>query len=193
MTPNGQQNENIDDKKISGLSDKGLENAGRRRFARSGVAASGIIATLVSRPVLATVCKSPSAALSGNLSNHHAPTACEGRSPGYWKNHSWPIPNCETVLFRSVFTVPYSSKTPSFYTITMMNLLTHQSFDRDNFGMHLVAAYLNFMSGKSPFLDVSRLQSMWTEIRSRGYFEPTAGVKWYRQQCVAYIQKTFAY
>lgn len=193
MTPNGQQNKNIDDKNVSGLSEEGLENAGRRRFARSGIAASGIIATLASRPVLATVCKSPSAALSGNLSNHHAPTACEGRSPGYWKNHDWPIPNRETALFRSVFNVPYTSKTPSFYSITMNDLLTEKNFDKDNFGMHLVAAYLNFVSGKSPFLDTFTLNAMWSEIRLRHYFEPTAGVKWTRAQCVAYIQKTFAY
>lgn len=190
MTPNGRQDENIDDKKISGTSQKaGLENAGRRRFARSGVAASGIIATLTSGPVLGTVCKSPSGFLSGNLSNHQQATTCMGRSPGYWKNHNqWPIQNRNTCKFRSVFTVPESSP---YYPITMLNMLTEQGCDKHNLGMHLVAAYLNYKAGWSPFLTDSRLQSMWNELRMNGYFEPTAGVKWTAEEVVQYIQKTF--
>lgn len=188
MTPNGQQNENIDDKNVSGPSEKGLENAGRRRFARSGLAASGIIATLASRPVLATVCKSPSGFLSGNLSNHQQPTACDGRSPGYWKNHKWPIDK-DTALFRSVFTV--SSSSP-LYSMTMLDVLNTKD-DKYNLAMHLIAGYLNYLSGKSPFLDTSRLQSMWNELQMPGYFTPTAGVKWTSEQVVYYIQQTFAY
>ena len=75
----------------------------------------------------------------------------------------------------------------------MLDLLTEQEFDKYNLGMHLVAGYLNFMAGWSPFLDTSRLQSMWTEIQSTGYFAPTAGVKWTTEQVVYYIQQTFAF
>lgn len=191
MTPNGRQDENIDDKNASGTSQQGLENPGRRRFGRSGIAASGIIATLTSRPVLGTVCKSPSGFLSGNLSKpEDGNLVCAGRSPGYWKNHGWPIPNRTSVKFRSVFTVPVGSP---FYNITMLDMLTEQTFDKYNLGMHLVAAYLNYRAGWSPFLDTSRLQAMWNEIRLNGYFTPTAGVKWTPEQVVYYIQQTFAY
>lgn len=191
MSLNSRQDENIDDKNSSGASQQGgLENAGRRRFGRSGIAASGIIATLSSGPVLGTVCKSPSGFLSGNLSNHDKPTACAGRSPGYWKDHKWPIPNRDTALFRSVFTVSASAP---FYNITLLGMLTEHEFDKYNLGMHLVAGYLNYMSGKSPFLDTSRLQAMWNEVQTTGYFTPTAGVKWSAEQVVSYIQQTFAF
>jgi len=188
MTPNGQQNENSDDKKVSGLSEKGPENAGRRRFARSGLAASGIIATLTSRPVLATVCKSPSGSLSGNLSNHHQDTVCEGRSPGFWKNHKWPGLSKDTLLFRSVFTV--SSSSSPLYDMTMRDVL-YTKDDKHNLAMHLVAGYLNYTTGRSPFLDTSRLQAMWNELQLTGYFTPTAGKQWNAEQVVSYIQSTF--
>src|SRR5690606_27745011 len=83
----------------------GRVNQSRRRFGKSGLAVTGVLATLASRPVLGTdlVCKSPSGFLSGNLSTHGPAPVCAGRSPGYWKNHKWPIPNRETAKFCHVF------------------------------------------------------------------------------------------
>lgn len=72
----------------------------------------------------------------------------------------------------------------------MLNLLSHQSFDKQNLGMHLVASYLNAMAGWTSFLTVQRIQSMFSEWSSRGYFEPTAGVKWDAAQIVDYLQLT---
>lgn len=64
----------------------------RRKLAGAALGA-GAIFTLASRPVLAGVCNSPSAAASGNLSTHGTPPNCAGKSPGYWKNHNnWPSP-----------------------------------------------------------------------------------------------------
>ncbi|MHB9102523.1 MAG: hypothetical protein ACYC2E_13520 [Sulfuricella sp.] len=67
----------------------------RRRFAKSGLAASGVILTLASRPVLgAWACQSPSGFQSGNASPHGQPPMCDGRTPGYWQapNKDWPSP-----------------------------------------------------------------------------------------------------
>lgn len=68
-------------------------NSSRRKLTGAALGASAII-TLASRPVLAGVCQSPSAAVSGNLSQHGTPTTCSGLSPGYWKEHpnQWPKP-----------------------------------------------------------------------------------------------------
>ncbi len=66
----------------------------RRRLAGAALGVSAVF-TLASRPVLAAgQCMSPSAAVSGNLSQHGTPTLCSGRTPGYWKTHpeSWPFP-----------------------------------------------------------------------------------------------------
>jgi len=65
----------------------------RRKLAGAAIGATAIL-TLASRPVLAGVCESPSAAFSGNMSHHGTPITCSGRSPGYWKQHpnNWPAP-----------------------------------------------------------------------------------------------------
>lgn len=167
----------------------GPVNESRRRFGKSGLAVSGVIATLASRPVLGCeVCQSPSGFLSGNLSTHGPAPVCAGRSPGYWKNHTnWPIPHRSTCKFSSVFTCGFGSP---YASVTMLTLLSHQSYDTNNLGMHLVAAYLNAMAGWTPFLTVERIKSMFSEWQMTGYFSPTAGVKWDAYQIVDYLQKT---
>lgn len=67
----------------------------RRRLTSVGLGVSAIF-TLAGRPVLAAQCTSPSAAASGNLSQHGAPLTCTGRTPGYWKQpqhaNAWVAP-----------------------------------------------------------------------------------------------------
>lgn len=190
MTSDGRQGDNNETETHSGpLAQSGLKSAGRRRFGKSGLAVSGVLVTLASRPVLGCeVCKSPSGFLSGNLSSHGTPPVCAGLSPGYWKNHTaWPISNRTTVKFRSVFTC---LSTSPYYSVTMLTLLSPQSYDKNNLGMHLVAAYLNAKAGYTPFLTAERVKSMWTEIQGETYFSPTAGVNWDSVKVVDYITKT---
>jgi hypothetical protein len=188
MTINGRQDGNSD-QQAGPASATGVVNAGRRRFGRTGLAASGILATLASRPVLGAACMTPSAFVSGNLSTHGTPPACAGRSPGYWKNKTdWPIANRDTAKFKNVFTC---AKTSPYFDVTMLTLLDPQDFDKYNLGMHLVAAYLNAMAGWSPVLPVTKLQSMWNELQAVGYFTPVAGVHWTAPDVVNYIQSTY--
>ena len=72
----------------------------------------------------------------------------------------------------------------------MLDLLSHQDFDTNNLGMHLVATYLNAMEGLTPFLTIERIVSMFTEWQATGYFSPTAGVTWNAAQIVDYLQQT---
>jgi hypothetical protein len=172
----------------------------RRRFTKSGLAASGVLLTITSRSVLGggndglLICKSPSGWISGNNSVHGQPPICEGVSPGYWKNHTtWPIPNRDGALFRAAF--PTCASGSVYYNDTMLKLLDHQSYDKDNLAMHLVAAYLNAVAGKTPFLPVATVQAMFTEWQSteghpNGYYTPTAGVQWNAWKIVAYITAT---
>lgn len=170
-----------------------LLNASRRRFGKSSLAASGIILTLSSRPVLGAVtCQSPSGFLSGNVSPGHGPNAvCNGVSPGYWKNHAgWPILNRDTARFDSVFSCNYGSP---YIGVTMLTLLDPQSFDRHNLGMHLVAAYLNAMDGRTPFLTVERILSIFSEWQSGAGFTPLAGAApWNAEAIVNYLKATQA-
>lgn len=68
-------------------------NPSRRKLTGAALGVSAVF-TLSSRPVWAGQCMTPSAAVSGNLSQHGTPTLCSGLSPGYWKEHaeSWPPP-----------------------------------------------------------------------------------------------------
>lgn len=165
-------------------------NGSRRRFAASGLAVSGAMLTLASRSVMSqTANRSPSGFVSGNQSSHGPQPVSYGRSPGYWKNHpsSWPIST--TTKFSSIFSCPKSSP---YAECTMMQLLTHQSFDTNNLGMHLVAAWLNARKGWTPFLTEERVCGMFTEWQKVGYFTPTAGVKWYAPDIVNYLAATMS-
>jgi hypothetical protein len=37
-------------------------------------------------------------------------------------------------------------------------------------------------------LDAGQIQAIWLEYTGKGYFEPTAGVKWYEPEIVAYLE-----
>lgn len=162
----------------------------RRRFAKAGVGGgAGVLLSLASRSSLGcAVCKSPSGFLSGNVSQHGPAVTCEGASPGYWKNHTgWPSGFSHSTLFSHVFPVNHGSH---YENVTMYNLLSHQSFDVDNIGMHLVAAILNSAKGWTPFLPESTIISMFTEWQNIGYYSPTPHVKWYAADIVNYITST---
>jgi hypothetical protein len=161
---------------------------GRRRFTKSGIAASGVLLTLASRPVLGTVvAKSPSGFVSGNQSSHGTPPISLGRSPGYWKNHtgSWPMPT--STKFCNVFSCSMSSV---YNKYTLLQLETPQHDDVNNLGMHLVAALLNSRTGWTPFLTEETIRSMFTEWQSTGSFSPTATVHWNAAQIVTYLKAT---
>jgi hypothetical protein len=179
-------------------------NPSRRRFASAGAKASGVILTLASTPGMASVCKSPSGSLSGNLQSSHGTqtVVCAGLSPGYWKNtdqHPWPsgaYPVDTTwnkaTTFASVF--PYG-KTQLYQTGSMMAVLTNNSPSEDpyNLGAHLVSAYLNVLSNKINFLTVASLQNMWHDLYTYGYYMPAAGTKWYAEDVAKYLQSTEFY
>lgn len=165
-------------------------DAGRRHFTKASLGISGVILTLASRPVLGNVvCKSPSGFLSGNASTHGPQPVCQGRSPGYWKNHegSWPI--ATDTQFSNVFSTPPSSVYAQY---TLLQLLSPKKDDKHNLGMHLVAAYLNAVSGWTPFLSVETIIAMFTEWQSKGTFSPTATVQWTAPEIVAYLKATQA-
>lgn len=75
MTINVDQNDELEKQQLSQDTADQIKFSGesRRRFATSGLAVSGIILTLASRPVLGdTFCLSPSGFASGNTSQHGA-------------------------------------------------------------------------------------------------------------------------
>lgn len=186
----------------------------RRRFTKAGLAASGVMVTLASRPVLGcTTTDAPSGFVSGDVSHRGQTQGSCGVSPGYWKNHTdWPPPmkpdagngkpsqnkhgltgdNNDGTLFSSVFDCTKSRSAP-YAAIAMSDLLDHQAFDVSNLGMHCVAAYLNALAGMTPFLPANEIVKMFNQWAATGYFYPlypATSVKWDAAQIVDYLTKT---
>jgi len=204
----------------------------RRRFTKSGLAVSGVLLTLASRPSLGGgggggggfACKSPSGFISGNLSQHGTPQTCSGRTPGYWGTHggggpqpnAWPSPylpgtcasgtSCNNssywsggTKFSSVFSCTHNgliykdipgTNPKKQYSMMQVIWLTG-SGDPNQLGAHIVAALLNAASGKTlGVLTEAQVINIFNEWDQKGYFEPTAGVKWYGADIVDYLKST---
>jgi len=194
--------------KLPGKSDPpGEQGPGtrRRRLLQGGLAATPLL-TLVSRPVLgATRCVSASGFHSMPASRPGPEQVCSGRSPGYWKqpHHfgQWPklyVPGPghseaappgpgEPVptRFNAVF-----SPSPFEKWMTLLDVLEAGGGPPLDVARHIVAALLNAASGFTPVLSVEGVRIMWEEYASMGYFEPTAGVKWYHEEIVDYLLST---
>ena len=192
----------------------------RRRLTKSGFAISGVILTLASRPVLGDlVCQSPSGLLSGNVSAHGTPQTCTGLSAGYWGTHAenWPSPyvagtsvpspgkssakvsdwsggsifsdvfNCNG--YGSIYIQPQTIGVNTRYTM-MQVIWLGGGGDPHQLGAHIVSALLNARSGRTPVLTEAQVKNIFNEWNLRGYFEPTAGVKWYAADIVDYLKTT---
>jgi len=197
-----------------------LEDESRRRFTKSGLLVSGVLMTLASRPSLGggtvygagQVCKTPSGFLSGNISQHGTPPKCSGRTPGYWGTHytwpstyktgtctntqqeqdykSWSTNNC-TMYKDSTLGFHCNGYGSGYLNYSMMQVILLGGVgDPYQIGAHCVAALLNARSGWTPVLTEAQVRNIFNEYNTKGYFQPTAGVKWYPADIVKYLQST---
>lgn len=192
----------------------------RRGFTRSGLALSGVLLTLASRPVLgATQCLSPSGFISGNVSTQGDILYCDGGTPGYWgtnvlppKNlkssnyHQWPdpyIPGALTLCTKELDPDCWTGGTKfhggvlgfggsDFGDKSMLQvILLGGNGDAAQLGAHCVAALLNAAKGwTNNVLTESQVRGMYNDFVNNGFFEPTAGVKWYADDIVDYLVTT---
>lgn len=197
-----------------GLPPSGLA---RRRFARVGAGATGVLLTLSSPSAMAqTACVSGSVGTSHTVANTHAPdtvATCGGVSPGYYLNNpgGWPadIPADTNLKFRDIFFV--NSSYATLGGLTLMEVfqvgngtgngaakkladvpIVTEDPDPENVGRHFLAAYLNLKSDRATVLDETTLKRMWREYMDTGggrlgYYQPSATVKWYAKDLVNYI------
>jgi hypothetical protein len=179
----------------------------RRRFTKSGVAVSGVLLTLASRPVLGKgggwggngggggppgkCCKAPSAWMSGDKSFHGPAPVCEGRPPKYWKDRpqQWPV-NCADDGFQKYFTCGPGFRYAKFTMLQVCGNSYGESLEIAELCSRLVAAYLNCKQGWTPFLKEETVRAIFTECVTKGYFSPTAGVNWSVRECINYLTAT---
>lgn len=191
MTIEKQQNDENEKSTPLVVVDKASFGESRRRFTKTGIAASGVLVTLASRPALGcTVGVSPSVYCSGNVSGHGtSSTSNPGCPPSYWSgncDHGWPA-QCKTdTLFQNCF--PATSKSAG-YDYTLIQILDPQGHPKKVNGKYfsdpqsgllrfMVAAYLNNAANKAPFLTQTNIKNMYTSVyKGTGSYIPTAGAK----------------
>lgn len=165
--------------------------AARRRLTKAGLGAASVLWTVDSHATMSTmICESPSGAMSGGLSSSYTRPRpnCDGKSPGYWKNHGgWPTP--QGTDFNDVFAC-YGRNSATYGSKSLYEIVQGCDFDQYNFGMQLVATYLNVLSGRIGFLSVQTLQQMWSQIQSTGTYKPAKGVFWNAEQTKRYLEAT---
>jgi hypothetical protein len=160
----------------------------RRRLLAGGFAGPVVVASALPRSVMAGECVPASSFASINASRNveHIEYACTlGRTPGYWKNSQWfaqwPTPFTPATLFNDVFkgSTGYPGK-------TLLHVLQLMGGGRDAVARHIVAALLNAKKGwtPAPVAGVSLVKQVWKSYDLNGYYEPSAGIKWYHDYSV---------
>ncbi|OIR07163.1 hypothetical protein GALL_107520 [mine drainage metagenome] len=181
----------------------------RRRLLKAGAAAAPAVITLFSRPALGWTstnqCKTPSGFLSGNLSQHGKDQYCSGVTPGYWKQDQhfcdWPAPYYPTTVTGIGIGGHHATKfhplfAGSFFVVnghseTLLEVLQNSAGGGTYaLGCHIAATLLNSAKGWTSVLSVTQVINIWAEFDSKGYFEPSAGIKWYADDIVTYLKST---
>lgn len=191
----------------------------RRRLLRGGLAAGPVLMTVLSRPVLGqTNCGnvSVSASLAAGTSLHPGcvgTNTSTGYSPTRWISQSsnWPSPYTATSsqgqgspwgqtgyssTNTQTATLFHSSTTGFQGTVfgshTMLDVLKQRAGGAGyaTLGMYVAAALLNAAAGRTPFLGEATVRAMWNDVLIKGYFEPTAGIRWGATQVITYLQST---
>ena len=179
----------------------------RRRLLRGGLAAGPVLMTVMSRPVLGqTTCLAASAMTSVAPSGNRTVSVCSGLTPEQWKARAsqWPTPYCATAE-TSAINKAVSYQEPTLFHCPTTGLggrvyghrsmldvidLTQGGRNLDSLGRYIVAAMLNARAGRTPVLSEAGVRMMWNDLVHRGYYEPTAGIRWTASEIVAYIKTT---
>lgn len=172
---------------------------GRRRLLRGGLGATPVLLTLAARPVAAARCAAASSFTSLDASRPRQSLLCAGRPPGYWKQplvfQEWPapyVPSARPVPGTGYHPPPGTVATPfdavfgrtgGYPGRTLLDVLElpEAEYGRDALARLVVAALLNAARGLTPaeVLGVGTVRDVWQAYARRGWYEPTAGVRWY--------------
>lgn len=162
-------------------------NTTRRRFLQGGLAATPVLLTLVSRPVLAQQCTTPSGYVSLNASTAGRGVSCTGHTPDQWQNTSangWPT--SPDTLFNDVF----AHNSTHYPGLTLRGVLGLGGGSPDDVARYVVAALLNVQAGLVPVLTPTIVKDMWSEYLATGSFSPQSGASWNHDELIGYLRIT---
>jgi hypothetical protein len=181
-------------------------NAARRRLLKGGAAGAPLLWAVTTRHASAksVECRGPSAFVSLRASGPDRPVQlCSGCRPEYWRHASnlqkWPAPYIAVnkmgprgqILVAATRFHGTGCSGSYFGVKTMFEVLTmsHQS-GYGALGGHICAALLNAQAGLTPPLSVAQVKELWNDYVVRGYYEPSAGIRWSAQDIVTYLLST---
>lgn len=177
---------------------------GRRRLLRGSLGTAPVLMMVAHRPVMAsTVCTPASSFASINASRPDKQYYCTGRSPGYWKQQQWfsewPAPyypvqdkNIKATLFNDSVAFGSQGGYPRKTLLEVLDPVEGDAGGRNAVARAIVAALLNAASGKTNgVLDVIGVKNIWASYMSKGYYEPTAGIRWYDNEIISWINSTW--
>jgi len=171
----------------------GDPSASRRRLLQGGLAAAPVLMTLVSRPVLAGQCTTPSGFVSLNASTAGRGVNCSGHTPSYWVSNtsSWPAGykanEPHATRFNDIFSPPLSGN-PTLLTVLGFPNTGSQTND---VARNVAATLLNLgPPSLVPVLSIPALKDIWSEFGNTGSFSPSSGAHWNASEIIAYLSTT---
>jgi hypothetical protein len=191
----------------------GARGAARRRLAKAGLGATGVVLTLQSRNALAAkICASPSGFTSINANGSEVPlTSCtQNGSHGYWKNHpeAWDVAQVSRkdpfnkyfitgTRYAHLANVPLLGILEPNAYFGAMGKKTPEGFDPSNVAMQTIIAFLNarrseILGRTDVVLRVEHVLGIWTDWVVKGGYQPAgASTPWGGPEIAFYFENTF--
>ena len=173
----------------------GVPKASRRRLLQGALAGAPVLMTLVSRPVLAVQCTSPSGFVSANASTAGRGVNCTGHTPAYWANPAnfgdWPSgfnPAPPGMVTR--FNAQFDPDLPMNPTLLQVLMFPNTGTMSNDVARNVTAALLNAAKGLTPVLTIQLVKHIWSEFGTTGFFSPSSGVHWNATEIIEYLFTT---
>ncbi len=170
--------------------------ATRRRLLRGGLLAGPVVWTVSAKSVMAQGmggrCTTASAYGSINASRPSNLTHCGGHRPHYWarqQHHDeWPVGYTPVSSHHGTRVQAHATRftecfgqSSAYQRATLLEVLSTRSGGQDEVARLCAAAMLNAAKGLTPphVLGATVIRDVWQSYSRRGYYEPTAGIRWY--------------
>jgi len=175
---------------------KALKSLSRRELIRLGLKGGSIIVVSLASPTV-FACVKPSA--YGSLSSHSGPNKPKeykkGWGPQTWchddNKYAWQLTGCIRDGYYENGQYIRATRHYERFSSGFDKRLLRSMQEGTEFAKACSAAYLNAKSGKCDVMTPSEVKDMWYAIRNRGYYEPTAGMRWDEYKCTEYLRTTF--
>jgi len=171
-----------------------VPNAGRRRIARAGIGAAGVLLTLESRVAMATgpKCVAPSAAAlsHGGNSNYVEKGRCTAIGPKDWVRFADSWPCSKHIKFGALFKCRGTDV--QYGEIELIKILSEDTYN-EFVGRAVATTYLNILAGKLTVMNDRTLFKMWDDLQSRQVYSPVPNVYWTPYDVRIYLESTYTY